>query len=142
MPRDLLPDERYFLDVLLSQPFNGRDELREQAHHVSVTGLSCSCGCPSVGLAVDRTAPPAPVSGMVAEGVGVDADGNLVGVMLLVDDGGYMYDLDVWAFGGDVHGQRTESYGRPTIESFELSDYEDAGEGFRVLKNMPRGPTA
>ncbi len=37
-PRTLLPDERRLLDVLLSRPFEGRDELRAQAAAVQVTG--------------------------------------------------------------------------------------------------------
>jgi hypothetical protein len=138
-PRELLPDERHMLEVLLSRPFAGRDELREQLTAISVTGLSCECGCPSLALSVERVAPPAPAKGLVADGVGVDADGNLVGVHLLLDDEGYMADLDVYAFGGMVDGRVTKgAWGKPTPESFELAELEPdpSGHGY-ALKNLP-----
>jgi hypothetical protein len=137
--RGLLPDERHILDVLLSRPFEGRDELRAQAEVVSVAGPSCECGCPSVALVVDRVAPKAPVKGVAADGVGVDQDGNIVGVGLLVDDDGYMYDLDVWPFGGTVDGRDTEgAWGRPTAETFQLAEWEPHTDGMGgTLKNVP-----
>jgi hypothetical protein len=121
-PRSLLPDERHILDVLLSRPFEGRDELKAQVAVVSVDGLSCACGCPSLALTVEPTAQPAPVHGMVAEGAGVDRDGNAVGVLLFVDDHGYMADVDVYARGGTVDGRATgDRWGMPVLESFELA---------------------
>lgn len=137
-PRELSPTEKHFLDVLLSRPFVGRDELREQAPHVTVTGLSCTCGCPSLALSVDASAPPAPVRGMVTEGNGLDANGNYVGVTLFVDDDGYMNDFDVWAWGDDIHGRETISWGWPTVESFELPEWEPHPDGLgATLKNPP-----
>jgi len=116
-PRKLLPNERHVLDVLLSRPFRGRDELHAQASVATVTDLSCECGCPSIALGVDRTATPAPVHGMVADGDGVDSDGNLVGVLLWVDDEGYMNDLEVFGYGPDIHGRpSTTMHGWPTVE--------------------------
>jgi hypothetical protein len=121
-PRSLLPNERHILDVLLSRPFDGRDELKAQAAVVSVRGLSCECGCPSLALTVD-VAPRAPYIGLIAEGVGVDRDGNLVGVLLFVDGLGYMEELEVYARGGTVDGRATEGrWGMPTMESFELAE--------------------
>lgn len=138
-PRDLLPDERHVLDVLLSGPFHGRDALAEQVRHVSVTGPSCACGCPSVALAVDRAAAPSTARGKVADGFGVDQDGHFVGVGLMVDGDGYMYDLDIWALGDDIHGQPTlTAHGRPTVESFELAEWEPHADGLGgTLKNVP-----
>ncbi len=138
-PRDLLPDERHVLDVLMSRPFHGRDALAEQVRHVSVTGPSCACGCPSVALAVDRAAAPSTARGKVAEGVGVDQDGNIVGVNLFVDEHGYMNDLDVWAFGGTIDGRATEgAWSRPTVDSFELAEWEPPADGmWGTLKNVP-----
>jgi hypothetical protein len=138
-PRDLLADERHFLDVMLSRSFEGRHELRAQADAVTATGPSCTCGCPSIALAVDRNVPPAPVHGMVAEGIGVDANGNYVGVLLFVDDQGYMNDLDVYAFGGDIHGQPTYTHGKPTIDSFELPEWERDSDGMNgTPMNLPK----
>ena len=137
-PRDLLPDERHLLDVLLSRPFDGRDELSAQASAVTATGLSCKCGCPSIDLAVDRAVPSATVRGMVAEGVGLDRNGNRVGVLLWVDDDGYMNGLEVFGFGDDIRGRPTETFGWPTVESFELAEWEPWPNGMgRNLKNMP-----
>jgi hypothetical protein len=130
MPRDLSSDERYVLDVLLSRPFFGRDELREQVGHTRVTGLSCSCGCPSMNLAVDRPVAAAPTSGMVADGVGLDAGGKPVGALLFVDDDGYMSELEIFGWADDT-------FGMPTVASFKLAEWEDQGGGTHRLKNSP-----
>jgi hypothetical protein len=60
------------LDRLLSVEFAGVAELREQAEGAAVTGL-CDCGCPSVDLGVNSTAPSSanqarlsPVEGQIA----------------------------------------------------------------------------
>jgi hypothetical protein len=67
----------------------------------------------------------------------VDADGNLVGVGLLVDASGYMNELDVWAVGSNVNGQPTlTAHGRPTVDSFRLAP--EAGEAFSLL-DLVRG---
>ena len=129
MDRDLQPDERQVLDVLLSRDFAGRDELREQAQSVRVSGLSCSCGCPSINLAVDRSAAPAPISGMVVDGVGIDASGKMVSALLFVTDG-YLAQLE-------IYGLADNAYGMPTPASFELAEWEHLRGGGGVLKNMP-----
>jgi hypothetical protein len=75
---------------------------------------------------------------MVAEGVGVDQEGNLVGVLLWVDDEGYMNDLEVYGSGGDVDGRPTDTYGKPTVESFDLAEWEPNENGLGgTLKNVP-----
>ena len=136
--RDLLPDERHFFEVLLSRPFEGRDELREQALHVLVSGPSCICGCPSVALEVDHTSATATVADRVPDGVGLDADGNRVGVTLLMDREGYLKEIDVSPIGENIQGRPTETYGRPTVESFELADWEPHDDGLGgTLKNVP-----
>src|SRR5712691_3568995 len=56
-PRALSTTERALVDFLLAGPL-GRDELRMQAETATVVG-TCSCGCPSVWLAVDPGAPSA-----------------------------------------------------------------------------------
>jgi hypothetical protein len=95
-------------------------------------------------MTVDQAAAaPAPVRGMVSDGVGVDADGNLVGVLLFCDDQGYMTELEVYAFGGTVDGRATEGrWGMPTVESFELAEWEphEDGEGGTLI-NVPRRKT-
>lgn len=54
--RPLNEDERSVLDLLLSVEFDGVAELREQARAATVVDR-CSCGCPSVQLAVHPDAP-------------------------------------------------------------------------------------
>lgn len=46
--------ERAVLDFLLQADFPGVEALRGQARQAGVTGL-CGCGCPSFGLAVDKS---------------------------------------------------------------------------------------
>jgi hypothetical protein len=52
-PRALTTEERALLDFLLAGPL-GDDRLRAQAATARVVA-QCSCGCPSVGLAVNRS---------------------------------------------------------------------------------------
>ena len=57
--RSLTQSEVAALDFMLSADFPGVAELRQQARTARVVGR-CSCGCPSIDIAVDRTvAPPA-----------------------------------------------------------------------------------
>ncbi|HMJ00053.1 MAG TPA: alpha/beta fold hydrolase [Gaiellaceae bacterium] len=51
-PRPLTSRERETLDFLLSRDFPGRQALCEQASMAVVTG-GCTCGCPTIDLAVD-----------------------------------------------------------------------------------------
>jgi hypothetical protein len=135
MPRALLEEERSILDFLLSKEFAGRDELRQQLEHVLVTGPSCNCGCESVGLAVDRVVPPAPVVDQVpTEAFGRDAQGAEVGVLLFVVDG-YMDDLEFHS-ADDV-----DHFGRPTRASLWLPEWsEPDARGSRRLLNPRPAP--
>jgi hypothetical protein len=115
MTRSLIPEERRILNFLFTERFPGRDELVTQLDHVRVTGPSCACGCDSVGLIVDRAAPPAPVEERVpTEAFGRDPGGSVVGVLLQVVDG-YMVDLEFYATEAD-------QFGRPTLDSLELAE--------------------
>jgi hypothetical protein len=132
MTRPLAQEERLILEFLLSKPFPGRDQLLRQLDHVRVTGPSCSCGCDSVGLAVDRNVAPAPVEERVpTDAFGRDPEGNEVGVLLHVVDG-YLDDLEFYST-ADV-----ARFGRPTLESLRLAVWSDQdAEGTRVLLNPP-----
>jgi hypothetical protein len=48
------------LELLLSGDFPAADALRLQAGRVHAAGSSCTCGCPSIYLEVDRGVPRAP----------------------------------------------------------------------------------
>jgi hypothetical protein len=56
-PRPLAPHERALIDFLIAGPL-GRPELRAQADMASVVAV-CSCGCASVWMEVDGSAPSA-----------------------------------------------------------------------------------
>ena len=98
--RELTDAERKLLMFLLSDPFPGRDELLTQAETVRTRGASCGCGCPSFWLDPDTTLPPAQVLERVpVSASGRDPGGNLVGIILFVDDG-YMSDVEVFSHEG------------------------------------------
>ena len=106
-PRPLKPREQELLDFLLDGPVSS-PELRAQAATVVVSGV-CSCGCPSIQLAVDEDAPPAFLNGpeVVMTGgaeiraVGVIEEGLETGVTLhLTGDvrkgEGLIWELETW----------------------------------------------
>jgi hypothetical protein len=137
-----LPDERHVLDALLERPFDGRDELRHQALTASVTGLCCNCGCPSVALAVDRSTPPSPATGPVADGFGLDVEGNIVCVGLFVDPEGYMHEIDVSAVGTDIDGRTTHgAHGWPRPDTFRLAPSASGSRLFEVSNLFDLWPT-
>ena len=128
--RPLAGEERSVLDFLLKQEFPGRDELLVQAESVQTGGLSCTCGCPSFSLVPNRSLPPAPVSARVpAEAHGTDPGGNEVGVLLFVDDEGYLLDVEVYSFAGEFGGL-------PSVDALKPSEWSaDDGSGTRHLLN-------
>jgi len=100
--RPLSADERALLDFLLQHP-RAPDELGAQAADVRVVS-ECNCGCHSVGLKANRSAPPAPrpddetssLDCYFAFGaMGQSADGLDVAVNLHVVEG-YMVELEIW----------------------------------------------
>jgi hypothetical protein len=131
MLRDLNPDERAVIERLLSQPFAGRDQLVQQAAFVRTTGLSCSCGCPSIQLQVEIPAQKASVEERVpVSGHGRDPDGNLVGVLLFVDDG-VMSELEFFSYVNQVPGF-------PLLESLRVDEWSERdASGSRRLLNEP-----
>jgi hypothetical protein len=87
------------LAVLEHEAFPGRDELVAQVDRARVESY-CGCGCASVGLVVEPSAPPAHAasSPVPTETWVVGADGEpLGGVVILVQDG-YLSLLEVFAF--------------------------------------------
>src|SRR3954447_8820071 len=121
--RSLSGDERALLDFLLSADFTGRDQLREQAVSVQTAGSSCDCGCPSFYLNPDRQLPPAQVDEPVpVEAHGHDPGGHLVGVMLFVDEDGYLADIEVFGY------ESSEFSGIPSPDSLKISDWTDPDE--------------
>jgi len=65
-PRRLTTREAETLAFMLSETDRALDPFRKQATVVAVSGR-CSCGCPTIDLAVDRTkSAPADAGGIVA----------------------------------------------------------------------------
>jgi hypothetical protein len=109
-PRELSVRERALLERLLTSPI-ATSELRQQVEAALVTG-ECSCGCPSVSLAVPEGLPraswPLDTPG-VRHGEDTDfsadataPDGRALDVILHIT-GGQVVELEIWAgtFGGD-----------------------------------------
>jgi hypothetical protein len=120
---------------MLSEPFPGRDELIPQAKTARSTGASCSCGCPSFGLAPDKSLAPALVPERVpVSASGRDPGGNLVGVLLFVDDG-YMSNLEVYSASGESAFAGLPDPGDLTIDEWSQPDRE----GFQYLPTPPEG---
>ena len=99
--RELTEVERDVLDAMLSLEFDGVAELREQAQ-TAQAWRSCECGCGSIGLTVDPTAPRSSVeSGVVpVDAAFNDGCGDAGGLILFVRDG-RLYELEVWCVGDD-----------------------------------------
>ena len=106
-PRPLTPRERELLDFLLDGPVSS-PELRAQAATAVVSGV-CSCGCPSIQLAVAEDAPRAflngpevvPTGGAEIRAVGVVEEGLETGVTLHVtghvgNGEGVIWELETW----------------------------------------------
>jgi hypothetical protein len=129
--RELTEPERRLLEFLLTEPFEGREALGEQAKSVVTEGLSCGCGCPSISLSPDRQLHPATVLDRVpVEAHGFDPERNLVGVLLFVDDG-YMSELEVYSYEGDFGGV-------PDPADLQISRWSDTeADGVGWLLNPP-----
>jgi hypothetical protein len=129
--RELTNDERAILALLLRHSFPGQPELAIQAEMVRTSGLSCSCGCPSISLVVDGQAPAAPVTDRVpVDAYGRDTNGSLVGVLLFVDDG-YMSELE-------FYNHDDAPPGIPRLETLRIAEWSERDRsGTRWLLNEP-----
>ena len=130
--RPLNDDERAVLTLLLRRDFPGRAALVVQAGSVRTEGCSCSCGCPSFSLVPDRSLPAAEVATtVVSDAHGSDPGGNDVGVLLFVDDDGYLSEIEVYNARGDG-----DYAGLPHVEALMLSEWTEPDEhGSRRLLN-------
>ena len=109
-------EERAVLEFLLVPDFHDAETLRDQARHAEVDDL-CGCGCPSFGLAVDKSrstrAEVSPRHPVISAAPSLDP---LPGyeLLLFTDDGWLSYVELVW-------------YGESPPSSFPaLSDFEPA----------------
>jgi hypothetical protein len=94
-------NERAFLDTLLSHQFEGVEALRSQWRHTHVES-SCDCGCGSIGFVFEPDFEPTrstASSPLPVEGEVVDADGDVVGGIIVLVRDGLLDDVDVHAYG-------------------------------------------
>src|SRR5262245_13669856 len=99
--RELTEKERLLIERLLS---NGNAESRTYVAQLSrVTVVSrCSCGCPTVDLAVDgRTASLGSATEILGEAGGVSPEGRPFGVILHGRQG-LLSELEVYPLGSDA----------------------------------------
>ncbi|WP_412538719.1 hypothetical protein R8Z50_23045 [Longispora sp. K20-0274] len=101
-PRPLTDRERAVLAKLLTVEFPGAADLRAQLPHTRVAGC-CTCGCATVTLAVDASvAAPAAVTSGAPVSADVSDDDQDAGIVLLVDDAGYLSCLEIYSIGDPV----------------------------------------
>jgi hypothetical protein len=118
-PRPLTDLERALVDFLLEPPY-GDDRLRAQARSAEVIGV-CSCGCASVFLGVDPSAPVSEPTEWAPGGPNdltayqVKSRGLGAQVTLHVPDG-RLVELEIWA----------GAYGiRPRLDPGKLKRVQD-----------------
>jgi hypothetical protein len=100
LPRPLLDEERAtLLAVLNHAAFSGRDELLAQVDATRVVRY-CGCGCASVGLAVERSAPAAepPTSPLPNDAQVLGPDREPIGGVLVFVEEGYLALLEVYGY--------------------------------------------
>ncbi|AHH99822.1 hypothetical protein GCM10010174_44890 [Kutzneria viridogrisea] len=107
MNRALTARERDTLNALLARDFPGAAELRAQAASARVVG-TCTCGCPTVDLAVDESAPRS-----VATRAEAEVAGQAAGVILFVHEG-LLSLLEYW----EVAEQRATQFPDPALLRF------------------------
>jgi hypothetical protein len=101
-PRPLTELERGLIDFLLEPPY-GDEALRAQARTANVIGV-CTCGCPSVLLGVDTSAPASDDGEWTPSGphdltaYQVKSRGLGAQVTLHVSQG-HLVELEIWAGG-------------------------------------------
>lgn len=86
---------------MLSRSFDGVEALRDQWAHASVEP-SCECGRGSIGFVFDGDFLPAPSSArtpLPVEADVIDADGEVVGGVIVLVREGVLDDIDVHSFG-------------------------------------------
>ena len=103
-PRPLRSSERdALLAVLEAADFDGRDALVAQVESARVVAR-CPCGCATVDLAVDADAPVAPGdASIVPNGAAVlGADGDEIGGVLVLLEGGRLATLEIYSYGDPI----------------------------------------
>ncbi len=94
-------DEREFIEAVLSRSFDGVEALRDQWPRAQVEP-SCDCGCGSIGFVFDADFEPPRSSArnpLPVEADVLDADGAVVGGVIVLVRDGVLADVDVHAFG-------------------------------------------
>ena len=94
--RPLTAEERTLCEWLIAHGTSKAAEYAPQLSRVTVVGTSCSCGCPSIDLAVDGKHTIG-ASEIIGDAVGESPEGIQVGVILHCR-AGQLSELEVYPF--------------------------------------------
>jgi hypothetical protein len=98
--RPLSADERALLEWLLRHGIPAAEQYLDQLDRVTVVSR-CSCGCPTIDLAVDgNTAPMSAGSDILADFEARPPEGGLIGILLHVRIG-LLSELEVYSISGE-----------------------------------------
>ncbi len=98
--RPLREDERALLEWLLRHGSPSAERYLDQLDKVTVVSR-CSCGCPTIDLAVDgKTAPMSAGSDILADFEARSPEGGLIGILLHVRNG-LLSELEVYSISGE-----------------------------------------
>jgi hypothetical protein len=99
--RDLTWNERELLAAMLSvDGLDGAYVLRQQTA-VARAEPSCTCGCGSIYLRIDRAASEgahADLPRVIVEGTVISESGEPIGGLLLFEEDGWLHNLEVYSF--------------------------------------------
>lgn len=94
--RPLTSEEHALCEWLIAHGTSNAAEYAPQLSRATVVGISCSCGCPSVDLAVDGKHTGG-ISEIIGDAVGESPEGIQVGVILHCSEG-QLSELEVYPF--------------------------------------------
>jgi hypothetical protein len=116
--RELTTEERSLLSFVLAKGDEAAQTYQHQVVSARVVSR-CGCGCPTIGLEVDRSLIPGSTTGrVIVDLLGQTPDGGQVGLLVFAD-GGFLSELEIYEL--DPH---EKPYPLPTLDSlhpFEIT---------------------
>jgi hypothetical protein len=118
-PRSLTSEEMELLRWLLEHGLPEADSFAPQIERIRAT-RGCDCGCPSISLYVDESAPLGTSSNKIISDVfGKTHEGNAVGVILFQSEG-KLTELEVYSL-DEIEG----NWGFPALDSLQKCEWVD-----------------